>query len=94
MEFYEGDRVRAISRDLIHSVGKDNIGTVAERREDECGIPVIWDIKFGGHDLDRRCKSGYGWWCSASDLALIGSDCDDDYDLTPASDEELSFLYS
>lgn len=96
MEFYVGDRVCAIesviaSNNLIRTVGKDNVGTIMI--VENGGFGIAWDKNFGGHDLAGRCKSGHGWWCLTSEIALAPEE-KEDYDLVPATDEELSFLYS
>lgn len=95
MEFYVGDRVRAIERRLIAKVGESNVGTVAIVAGQ---IGVVWDEKFCGHTLSqhgqRHCENGHGWWCIPQHITLVGAEEDNDYDLTPATDEELSLLYS
>lgn len=96
MEYVIGDRVCAIEsaivsdNSVIRTVGKDNVGTVMIIENG--GIGVAWDKYFGGHNLAGRCKNGHGWWCLTSEVALVTEE--EDYDLTPATDEELSFLYS
>ena len=87
MEFCVGDRVRAISKSLIAKVGESNIGTVAAVEGD---IGVAWDEAFGGHTLHGYCEDGHGWWCLRRHITLV----EEDYDFMPATDEELSFLYS
>lgn len=93
MEFCIGDRVRATSKSLIIKVGESNIGTVA-LIDASSHIGVIWDEDFGGHSLQEHCKRGHGWWCFPQTLALVEAEEDNDYVLVPATDEELSFLYS
>lgn len=91
MEFCVGDRVRATSKGLIARVGESNVGTVAAVESD---IGVVWDEAFGGHTLHGYCENGHGWWCRLQSITLVETEEDNDYDLVPATDEELSFLYS
>lgn len=84
------DRVFA-TRD-IGNIPKNTQGVIAII--DSNAVGVVWDIKFdGGHDLGGLCEYGYGWWVNADDLNLVFEYDDKDYDMTPATDEELDRLF-
>lgn len=61
-EFEIGARVKTKS-------GK--LGTVANIFMDGDGIGVIHDEHMGGHNLEGRCKSGFGWNYHKDSLELV-----------------------
>lgn len=59
--FSVGDRVCPnFSRDGMFSAGDP--GTVRSIIGDGRYIGVEFDEFMGGHDLQKKCKDGYGWW--------------------------------
>lgn len=69
IEFKIGDKVEYIGDN------KNFYGNIGEIVVIE-GITCKYGVRFKNknlefHDLNGRCKDGYGWWCDASALKLI-----------------------
>ena len=94
-KFMVGDRV-CVSIDYPSENGcllEGDTGTIMDI-DPETPLPlgVRWDIECSGHNLGGLCAAGYGWWVSYNDVRVI--DCEEDYDMPPASDKELIYLFS
>jgi len=49
-------------------------GTVVAKGQSSLSVGVHFDSTVpGGHNLDGKCPYGMGWWCSETNLVLIGS---------------------
>lgn len=91
MKFCIGDRV--VPDDLlVDIVGENNVGKILDIKHhissEDCA--VVWDEDFGGHSCNGRCLDGHGLWCKPTHLILFK---EVDYNLIPASDEELISLF-
>src|SRR5262249_44730518 len=71
-----GSRVRAVrTPDDAETTGPraGDIGVVRVTPDDTHRVGVEWERYIGGHDLENRCPSGYGWWVDRPVIEIISN---------------------
>lgn len=73
--FKIGDRVKYVGTDSDY---KGKVGTIIVIESDDPSYGVEFDEKVcGGHDLDGKCKGGYGRWLGLEEIELINLTLED-----------------
>ena len=74
-EFKIGDRVKYVGTDSDY---KGKVGTIIVIESDDPSYGVAFDETVcGGHDLDGKCKGGYGRWLGLEEIELINLTLED-----------------